>query len=827
VTEQALRVAWYRFRVTLRQRWRGYLALVLLIGVVGDLAMGAMAGARRTQSSFAAFRASTNPSDLMVALLDPRGYDQSVVSAISHVAHVKRVERFSFDFVSPLGPDGAPTAGAELSPIASIDGLEFDIDRLAVVQGRMANPTRVNEFVASADTARSLGIRLGEVVPIGAYTNDQTGLPGFGTAAVAPYLRIDAKLVGIVVANDQVVQADVDRHLLMLLTPAFTRQLALCPSSCLAGYSVAGLQLDHGARDVAAVEASIRRVLPSDFSTTFATPTGNEAQAERAIKPQSIALGVFGGMAALAALLIAGQVIGRQVRGGGDELTALRALGAGPAITVSDGLIGILGAVVVGSLVAAGVAVGLSPLAPIGPVRPVYPSLGIAFDWTVLGLGVLVLTAALSFLAVGIAYRRAPHRVARGLIGPRRSNAARAAIACGAPPPAVVGVQFAFEPGSGRDAVPVRASLLGAVLAMVVVVTTLTFGASLHTLVSRPALYGWNWDYAISAGLADIDPGTAAAFLSHDPDVAAWAGFNFATLRIDGQTVPVLGGTPNSSVGPPILSGHAFNGVDQVVLGPTTLAQLHKRVGDTVQVDNGIDSPTRLRIVGTATMPTVGSFSAEHSSMGTGAVLSYQLIPLNVRNTETDPTPGPNVIFVRLHHGTNPAVARRSLQHIADTLPFPPSTGASASLDSVQRPAEIVNYRSMGTTPTLLGAALAAGALSALGLTLIASVRRRRHDLALLKTLGFTRRQLTAVIAWQSTVAVVIGTIVGVPLGAALGRQLWILFANAIHAVPEPTIPVSSLILVALGALVLANVVAAIPARLAARTPTVLLLRAE
>ena len=44
-----------------------------------------------------------------------------------------------------------------------------------------------------------------------------------------------------------------------------------------------------------------------------------EAKAERAIEPESIALGVFGAIAALAALLIAGQLIGRQIRFGADE----------------------------------------------------------------------------------------------------------------------------------------------------------------------------------------------------------------------------------------------------------------------------------------------------------------------------------------------------------------------------------------------------------------------------------------------------------------------------------------------------------------------------
>ncbi len=115
----------------------------------------------------------------------------------------------------------------------------------------------------------------------------------------------------------------------------------------------------------------------------------------------------------------------------------------------------------------------------------------------------------------------------------------------------------------------------------------------------------------------------------------------------------------------------------------------------------------------------------------------------------------------------------------------------------------------------------------ALGFILGASVRRRRRDLALLKTLGFTQRQLSAAIAWQATMAAVIGVIVGMPLGIVSGRELWILFARSIDAVPDPTVPILSLILIGVGALVFANLVAVIPGRIAARTSTALVLRAE
>jgi ABC-type lipoprotein release transport system permease subunit len=145
----------------------------------------------------------------------------------------------------------------------------------------------------------------------------------------------------------------------------------------------------------------------------------------------------------------------------------------------------------------------------------------------------------------------------------------------------------------------------------------------------------------------------------------------------------------------------------------------------------------------------------------------------------------------------------------------------------VQRPAEIVNNRSTGNTPRLLALGLAVGALTALGLTLVASVRRRRRDLALLRTFGFIRRQLLATVAWQASVAATVGIAVGVPLGIVFGRWLWTLFAREIYAVPYPTVPVELIAIVAVGALVLANLVAILPGLAAARTSTSVLLRAE
>jgi ABC-type antimicrobial peptide transport system permease subunit len=193
---------------------------------------------------------------------------------------------------------------------------------------------------------------------------------------------------------------------------------------------------------------------------------------------------------------------------------------------------------------------------------------------------------------------------------------------------------------------------------------------------------------------------------------------------------------------------------------------------------------------------------------------------------------GMDIDVVRFRSGVTPTAGLASLHKVAVAAnkimaADPQGQGDVYQVIGVQRPAEIVNYQSTGATPGILAAGLAAGAIVALGLTLAASVRGRRRDFALLKTLGFTRRQLAVTVAWQASVAAVIGVVVGVPIGIALGRWLWDLFARGIYAVTRPSVPVVEVVVVALGALVLANLVAAIPGRMAARTRTALVLRTE
>ena len=246
-------------------------------------------------------------------------------------------------------------------------------------------------------------------------------------------------------------------------------------------------------------------------------------------------------------------------------------------------------------------------------------------------------------------------------------------------------------------------------------------------------------------------------------------------------------------------------------------------------LDSRTGTSHTLTIVGTATMPTVGSGGGDHLEMGTGALLSSSLFSTNALNLQQVPVPGPNAIFVRTRGGSDSPAALLSLQPDRRRHQCRPRRRPAGrwGVVGVLRPAEIVDYGSIGDLPAYLGLALAAGAVVALGLTLVASVRRRRHDLALLKTLGLTGRQLAAIVSWQSSFAVAVGMVVGIPLGVIVGRTLWDLFAHEINAVAAPSVPALLVVLIAAGGLVVANLVAAVPGRIAARTPTAVVLRSE
>lgn len=836
---------WYRFRATLARRWKGYVALVGVIGLLAAVSLGAVEFARRTQSSYPAFLKATDASDLTLSTYGLGGggatlYSPGTERAIARLPAVAHVESWVGVFATPLEPDGAPdlSVGNDVNFAGSNTGLYFDMDRVRALQGRVADPQKIDEFMTTPLGAQLLGIRVGQVVPIGLYGPSQAASPGFGTPKVPPARRFEMKLVGIVEFNNEIVEDDTDRlPTNVVYTPAFMRQV---PDADTNG-TWYGIQLRQHAGSLASVEQELRSVLPRGATANFSVTAQTEAKVERAVEPESIALGVFGIIAAIACVVVALLIIGREVQASEDERRVLRALGESPATTLVDAIVGVAFAIVAGALLGCALAVAFSPIAPLGPIHRVYHP-GVTWDWTVLGSGLALFGGFLLLGAVAIAARdlRDPSAKKRPLKA-RSSRLAQAAAGMGVPLPGVVGLRFALEPGHGRTGVPARSVLIGAVVALTTVAATLTFGDSITTLVTHPNLYGWNWNYALMSE-NDVPP-DALKWLNHDRDVAAWSGFSEPNLLLDGQNVPALttGGIP--AVAPPVLSGTGLTKGATIVLGSATLAQLHAHLGGTVTVSYGSPNtaplylpPTKVVVAGTATFPAVAGSStfAEHTGLGVGALISTIGLPAKFLRAVRQPDPvldGPGLVFVRMRTGVPVAVAQRDMRRVvaladAQFAKDPNAAGDSVVVLSVQRPAEIVNYQATGDTPEALAAGLGAGATLALVLVLASTVRRRRTELAVLKTVGFTRRQLALALISQAAVIVVGGIVVGVPLGIALGRQLWDLFARDIDVVPAPAVP-ASIGLVALGAVALAVLVALVPGRRAASTPAAVVLREE
>ena len=722
MNRQVLRIAHYRLRSTFRRRWGGYLTLILFIGLAGGLAIGSVAAARRTQSSYPQYLQATDPFELsgVTAQFIPGiyddGYNPTTIARIAHLTHVSGVGSVVGLNVAPIEPSGAiknPAVATSMTFVGTLAS-SFGVHGggATLTAGRLPRATAVHSFIADEAAMQKLHLHLGTTVTFGVFTNAQTQLPGIGTAAVQPVRRVTGRLVGIFTTPEHVVEDDVDASTgNVIFTPAFTADLL----KCCADFTLTDIAVRGNSAIIAEVARQALQLVPSG-SPPFTGTAATTAKAERAIKPESIALGAFGAIVALAALLIAGQLIGRHYRREAGEAATMRALGADPTMTAAEGLLGALGAIVLGALLAAAVAVALSPLAPLGPVRPYYPTPGFAFDWTVLGAGVAILVLILGAVSVAFAYRYSPRRMAQRS-EPTLENGPQfvSGVSTVLPAPALVGVRFAIEPGRGADTVPVRSVIFGVVLAMIVVMSTVIFGSSLNSLVSHPSLYGWNWTFEIDSefGTGNIPQAHIATLLARDHDVASWSGAYFETPTIDGLVVPVIGQRPGASVAPPMLTGHGLESSNQIVLGAVTLASLHKHIGDMVTLQSDVPGTEQvqtahLRIVGSATMPTIGQGTSIHLEMGTGAVVPYTVIPAKFRDPPTPNTPGgPDAIFVRLKPGVRPAAALPQLRRIASASENLDNDGVV--VDSVEHPAEIVNYKTLGATPAALGAALAAG----------------------------------------------------------------------------------------------------------------------
>jgi hypothetical protein len=239
-----------------------------------------------------------------------------------------------------------------------------------------------------------------------------------------------------------------------------------------------------------------------------------------------------------------------------------------------------------------------------------------------------------------------------------------------------------------------------------------------------------------------------------------------------------------------------------------------------VQVEARGVGPLQYRIVGRAAFPRLDNSDIE--ALADGATFTGDGLA-----RVYDDQNSTRYLVGRLQPGVDNAATMRAIAAIPAfnrrETNFTTDTGAGGP----SPPPEVERLRRVDGFPPSLAALLAVLAVIAVGHALVTSVSRRRRELAVLKSVGFSRRQVRATIAWQATTLALIGVVVGVPAGFAVGRWAWDRVADSLGIAARTPVPVAALVLIAIGSLVATNLVAFIPARSAARVRPALALRSE
>lgn len=795
-----------------------WVALALAIGTVGAAVLTAAAGARRTDTAYRRFLAASRAEDVYIA---GDRYSAEMASFFDDLERLPEVESAGGVAAMILVPPGGSLASAY--HFAGLDArYGSTVDRPNLVAGRQPRADRADEVLVNRAMATAQNLRVGSTLDWATFTNDQLETSD-GPPDASTGLPVHLRVVGIgVYPNEVVPTAQYDSLPFLYLSPAYYAAHTKRAQS----YGFEVIRLVHGKADLPAFRAGMDGLLqkhgldPHGF--LFADRAERNTQVERAIRLQAIALGIFAALAAIASLLVLAQVLARQIYLDSSEYPSLHALGMSRNQLVAVAMARVAAISLAGVSVAVVGAVVASPLMPVGPARLAEPHPGVEINLSVLGAGGAAMLILLGIVAAVPAWRAAASvRSRRREAPPRRSHVVDALASAGLSVTPVIGLRAALQSGSGKTSVPVRSALVATGAAIATVVAVVMFTANLDRLTTTPRLYGWNWDLKAGDGFFTVDTDASLEKLAANPDVEAVAGGNYGDVEIAGRPVPAVGiDELRGSAFPSLLEGRRPRADDEIVLGTRTLRRAHRRVGDTVTISSA-GSPVQMRIVGRAVFPRLGAGTFSPTNLGEGAAVPAKVF--------ADPeAPGGEkytYLLVGLRPGADLSASVSRLNREFGDLSL--CGGDPGCAKTAERPGDITNYARVRGTPLVLAGVLALMALGTLAHVLITSVRRRRRDLAVLKTLGLSRRQVSAATSWQATTTAGVALVLGVPVGIALGRLAWRAFADQLGVAPEPATPVRALLLVTLAVVILANLIAAIPAALAARTHPAAVLRSE
>jgi FtsX-like permease family len=795
------------FRAELRQRWRSWLLLALLVALVGGLVLAGIAAGRRTAGAF--------PAYLRVHGFDVIVYGATPLPTLARLPDVASVTTVA----SPS--NGAPTcpcthkiseSGFNLYDLSSAE-----LPRVAkLVAGRMPDPSAPDQVLASF-TLEQDGVHVGTVMKVPMYSPAQKGaLLGNGNPAPrGPTLVL--RVVGIEAAEVEFPGGALVSHDLYG-TPALTRSI----SGRAAQFPIYLVRLKDGAAALPRFQADLQplgAVGASDEDTAAATITSS-------IHPQAVGWWILAGLTALVGSIVIAQALARQSAIEETDRRTLRALGVPSRRLFLAGMARTLFIAVVGAAGAVAFAFLLSPLTPVGEARLAEASNGFAFDGLVLLPGAAAAIVAVLALGVGPAVLSARIRQQAETEGTTHSSrTAQFLTGLGAPPTVLIGVRHALERGRGRNAVPVASTLLGAMLAVTALCATSIFGASLSHLTATPSLYGQPFGAWVDVNELPTAPNSLLTSLVHDRALTGISAGISGDVRINGKVINALAG--QSFRGPVLLTtvnGHLSASAHEITLGATTERQVGAHVGSVVSVTaprpGGGSRTSSFRVVGTTSFPP--DFGA--GGLGTGAFFTFR------GYFAAQCAPGPTYATCLKAASTNNSGVY--------LLRFAPGAAGRAALSQLAReygsnvsypvtPANLVNFGEAVDFPLILGLVLIVFGVATLVHALVVSVTRRRRETGLLKALGFVRRQIAFAVSWQTTTVALVGIVVGVPVGIALGRAIWQAFARNLGVLPVTVVSGWVIVAVAGGALVVANVLALGPAVAASRSRPAALLRSE
>jgi FtsX-like permease family len=454
----------------------------------------------------------------------------------------------------------------------------------------------------------------------------------------------------------------------------------------------------------------------------------------------------------------------------------LAGLGMTRGQIVASEVLTIFPAAIGGVVVAAVVAIGLSPFTPVGVARTAELHPGLEVNWFVLSVGAVVIVAAI--LAITALAAWGTDRVRSQRVAGRSWLAGRLAAA-GAPPAVVAGSEFALS--RQRRLGALRPALAALAVGVTVVVGAWVVHGSLAALLDSPAERGWAWDAQVGNITSQDGAAAAARLLDQDADVAGYTGqLGGVFVPIDGHPTPITLLDPHGAVaGPIVLDGRAPAGLGEIGVGPQTLAALHKHVGDTVAVASPQGQVLQLRVVGTI-VPMSAVDSLE--SFGDGA-----LLPLATARQAAGPDQPliPSDYLVTFRDGID---RRAALTRLEDLFPRTVLVApTSVDVDSLRR---------VDWLPVALAGLVGLLTVGTLAHVMITSVRRRRRDFGVLRAVGFTGAQLGAVVVAMAVAVALVVLAVGVPLGLAAGRVAWRIIADGLGTEASPQLPPRLLVVV-------------------------------